>query len=95
MTNRSLDDIRVSVLDRMERGERLMRLALWGAALLEALMFVAAFRLVDWDNRLHLLLFLFFTFSYFIVVLGLLALAGHVSRSVGRVIAAFEASRPA
>ena len=92
MTDRTLDDIRHSVLDRMERGERVMRLSLFGAATLEALMFATAFLLVDWDNRLHLLLFLFFLFSYFIVVLGLLALAGHVTRSVARVIAAIEAS---
>lgn len=92
MTDRTLDDVRHSVLDRMERGERVMRLSLFGSMALEALMFVAAFRLVDWDNRLHLLIFLFSVFSYFIVVLGLLALAGHVSRSAARVIAAIEAS---
>ena len=92
MTDRTLDDIRHSVLDRMERGERVMRLSLFGAAALEALMFVVAFRLVDWDNRLHLLIFLFSVFTYFIVILGLVALAGHVSRSAARVIAAIEAS---
>jgi len=91
MTDRTLDDIRHNVLDRMERGERVLRLSLLGAAALEALMFVVAFRLIDWDNRLHLLIFIFSLFSYFIVVLGLLALGGHVSRSVARVITAIEA----
>ena len=91
MPSPSLDDVRRSVLDRMERGERAMRLSIVAAALLEALMFVAAFRLIDWQDRTHRLIFVLSVFTYFIIALGLMALGGHVTRTAGRILAALEA----
>jgi hypothetical protein len=85
-----LDDIRQSVLDRMERGERLVKWSIIGAAAVEALLLVVAILLVDWHDRLHKLLFMFFVLSYSIVALGLLALAGHISRGFGNLLAAIE-----
>ena len=91
MMDSELDNVRLGILDRMERDDRLVRYSIIGAALLELLLFVAAFRLMDMQDRLHRLLFVFFTLSYSIVVLGLIAVAAHVSRTVGRVLAAIEA----
>ena len=85
-----LDRVREHVLDRMERSERVTKLAIFGAALLEVLLFAVAFRLVDWRDPLHKLLFVFSVLSYTILALGLIALGGHVSRSVARVLAALE-----
>lgn len=85
-----LDRIRERVLDRMERGERVTKLAILGAAALELLLFVLAFRLVDWRDPVQKLLFVFSVLSYTILALGLIAVGGHVSRSVARVLAALE-----
>ena len=95
MIDSELDNVRLGILDRMERDERLVRYAIIGAALLELLLFVAAFRMLDLQDRLHKILFVFFVLSYSIVALGLVALAGHVSRSVGRVLAAIEGAAAA
>ena len=88
MTQRTLEDIQASVLDRMERADKLIRAAIIGAALLEAGLFAIAIYLVDWDDPTQRLLFIFSVLSYTIIAMGLLALAGHVTRSVGRVLAA-------
>ena len=92
MTNERLDTIRTSVLTRMERAERNMRLGIYGAALTELLLFVVAFRLVDMSNRLERLVFVLSILSYTIIVLGLVALGAHVTRTVGRLLAAVDVS---
>lgn len=86
----SLDHIRADVLDRMERGERAVRFGMFGAAIAELLLFVAAFRLVTWSDPLHRLVFVLAVLGYTIVVLGLFALGGHVTRVAARVVAALE-----
>ena len=88
---RRLDDARQSVLDRMEAGRRMVRLGTGAAALLEAAMLVACIMLVDWHDRTQFLLFLIFVLSYFILILGMIALAGHVSTATARILAALEA----
>jgi hypothetical protein len=90
-----LDTIRHSVLDRMERAERHVRLAIFGAALSELALFAGAFVMVNWDNHLERLMFVFAVLSYTIIALGLVALGAHVSRSVGRVLAAIDTAKPA
>ena len=90
MTSNRLDTIRVGVLDRMERAQRNMRLGILGAAITELALFVVAFTMIDWSDRLERLLFIFSVLGYTIVVLGLVALAAHVTRSVGRVITALH-----
>jgi len=86
----SLDQIRADVLDRMERGERAVRFGMFGAALAELLLFVAAFRLVTWSDPLHRLVFVLAVLGYTIVVLGLFALGGHVTRVAARIVAALD-----
>ncbi|HEU4561873.1 MAG TPA: hypothetical protein VFS20_28870 [Longimicrobium sp.] len=86
----NLDAVRGSVLTRMERAERLTRMAIYAAGAVELALFAVAIYLVDWDNRLERLLFIFSVLSYTIIALGLLALGGHVTRSVGRVLAAMD-----
>jgi hypothetical protein len=90
MTKRTLEEIQAGVLDRMERADRLVRATIIGAALLEAGLFAVAIYLVDWKDPTQRLLFIFSVLSYTIVALGLVALGGHVTRSVGRVLAALE-----
>ena len=90
MSTRSLDDVRQSVLDRVERGERATKAGIFGAAIIEAIMLALAIVLIDWKDPVQRLLFIFFVLSYSIVVLGLFALGGHVTRTVGRLLAAID-----
>jgi hypothetical protein len=88
--NDRLDEARGRVLDRMESGQRLINVAIGAAGMLEIAMLAGCIFLVDWGDRTQVLLFLIFILSYFILVLGMLALAGHVSRSTGRLLAVLE-----
>ena len=94
MTADRLDTIRESVLTRMERAERGVRLAIIGAAIAELALFALAFLMVNWDDHLERLLFLLAVLSYTIIALGLVALGAHVTRSVSRVLAAMTDPEP-
>jgi hypothetical protein len=85
-----LDTIREGVLDRMETGQRLVRFGAGAAAVLELAMLVACILLVDWTDRTQMLLFVIFILSYFIIMLGMLMLAGHVTSAAARILAALE-----
>lgn len=86
-----LDTIREGVLDRMETGQKLVRFGLGAAAFLELAMLAACILLVDWGDRTQVLLFAIFILSYFIIMLGMVSLAGHVTSATGRILAALEA----
>lgn len=86
----SLDGARERVLDRMEVGRRLTNFVTGAAALLEGALLIACILLVDWSDRTQILLFVIFILSYFILVLGMVALAGHVTSSTGRILAALD-----
>jgi hypothetical protein len=86
-----LDTIREGVLAQMERAERNVRLGILGAALVELALFAVALVMVDLHNRVERLVFVMSVFGYTIVALGLVALGAHVTRTVGRVIAAIDA----
>ena len=90
MTAPELDTVRQTVLDRMERSDRLMRYALILAALVEVVLLFTALRLLDWHDRVDRLLLVLFLLNYMVLSLGLIALAGHVSRSIGRVLLAMD-----
>ena len=90
MSAKDLDSIRHSVLDRMERGDRLVKGAITGAAVVEGLLLAAAIFIADWNNPLHRLVFILAILTYSVIACGLVALAGHISRSVGRVLIALE-----
>jgi hypothetical protein len=85
-----LDEIRESVLDRMERAERNVRYAIIGAAIAEMALFVAAFALIDWHNHTEKVIFVCSVLSYTTIALGLIALGAHVSRSAARILGAMD-----
>jgi len=85
-----LDKARGRVLDSMEAGRRMVSYGTGAAALLEVAMLVACIMLVDWGDRTQVLLFVIFILSYFILVLGMLALAGHVTSATARILAALD-----
>ena len=88
--NDDLDVIRQGVLDRIERHERNMHLAIIGAFVLEAVLGTIVFRLVDWSDRTQMIVVLTAVLTYTIILLGLVALGAHISRAVARVLLAIE-----
>jgi len=85
-----LDKARGRVLDSLEAGRRMVTYGTGAAALLEVAMLVACIVLVDWGDRTQVLLFVIFILSYFIIVLGMLALAGHVTSATARILAVLD-----
>src|SRR5688500_17417337 len=85
-----LDEMREGVLDRMETGRRVVQYLTLAAALLEAAMLAACIMLVDWSDRTQVLLFLIFILRYFIIMLGMVALAAHVTSATGRILAVLD-----
>ena len=94
MTTRSPDSIRASVLDQMERHDRLVRVAILGAAAIEALLLGLVLWLADLKDRTHLLILVTSILGYTIVALGLLALGAHVSRAMSGLAAALDDRSP-
>ena len=90
MTADRLDSIRHGVLARMERAERNMKLAIYGAAFMELLLFALVLLMFDLRDRVERLVFVTAVLSYTILVLGLVALGAHVTRPVGRIVALLE-----
>jgi len=90
MPAKDLDNIRLSVLDRMERGDRLVKGAIIGAAVVEGLLLAVALFIADFSNPLHRLVFILSILTYSVIACGLIALGGHISRSTGRVLVALE-----
>jgi hypothetical protein len=88
------EDVVAGVLDRMERHERMMKLAILGAAGVEGLLLVVALLIVDWADSTHVLLFVLSILGYTIIALGLAALGAHVSRVGARVVAALDDRAP-
>ena len=88
----NLDEIREGVLNRMERQAQVFRLAIFAAATAEMLMLAIALWLMDWDNRTHLLILVLSVLGYTVVVLGLVGLGAHVSRTARRMIAVLEST---
>ena len=91
MTAKELDGIRQGVLARMERGERLVKIGIIGAVMVETGLLLFALLYMDWRDRDQVQLFIFAVMGYTIIVLGMVALAGHITRSIGRVLAALDA----
>ena len=84
------EEIRRRVLDRMERSETLIKLAIIAAALVEALCLVLLIVLVDFKNPDHLVVLVAAVLVYVTLGLGLVALGGHVTRSTLRILKAIE-----
>jgi hypothetical protein len=90
MRNERLETIRTSVLSQMERAERLMRLGIMGAAVLEMTLIAIVVLMFDLKDRVQLLIFITSMLSYSIVVLGLFALGAHVTRTAGRIVSLLD-----
>lgn len=82
------DEIRRTTLDKIEKLERGYRIAFMGAAAMEGLFFIAFLSLMNFRDRMHLLLFIGVIATYSIIALGLIALGALSNRNTQRVIQA-------
>lgn len=85
-----LDEIRAAALARIDRSERNLKLAIYGAFFVEAAFIVSFLLAADLSNRIHLLLLISTVSCYSIVVLGMVALGAYINRAVLRVLKAVE-----
>jgi hypothetical protein len=95
MSGSNLDRVRGAALDRIERSERNIKVAIGAAAVLEAGFLFTFVFLADLSNRLHVLLLLATFAIYSILAFGLIALGAHVNRCTERVLKAIEWSQAA
>jgi hypothetical protein len=86
----NIDLVRRTALDRIEKGERAVKLAILAGGMLEAAFLVGFLLLADLSIRLHLLLLLSTVATYGLVWLGIVALGAHVNRCTGRVLQAID-----
>jgi hypothetical protein len=93
MNQERLDKARGKVLDQMEAGRKTMNLGFAVASLMELALLAACVMLVDWGDKTQVMLLVIFILSYGMLAMGLVILAGHVTRSTGRVLAVLEAQR--
>ncbi|HEX8845216.1 MAG TPA: hypothetical protein VF791_11260 [Pyrinomonadaceae bacterium] len=87
---RKINEIRGSVLDRIERSERHYRMAFIGAAIVEAIFLASFLFLADLSNRTHVLLLISTIAVYTLLALALMALGNYINRSTLRVLKAIE-----
>ena len=93
MNQARLDKAREGVLDQMEAGQRHMNIGFAIFAVLELALLISCAFLVDWGDGTQVMLLVIFVLSYLMLANGFFILAGHVTRSTGRILAVLEAQR--
>jgi hypothetical protein len=93
MNQERLDKARGKVLDQMEAGRKQVKLGFAMFTVLELSLLIACALLVDWGNGTQVLLLVIFVISYLMLANGFFILAGHVTKSTGRILAVLEAER--
>lgn len=79
-----------AALAQAERRDRWGRVALYGAALVEALLLGAALMVMDFDDRTHLLVFIMAMLAYTTLALGLAALGAWNAAANARLLDAIQ-----
>lgn len=85
-----LDEIRAQALSRADAVERQYRFAFFGGVALEGVLLMLFLFVADLSNRTHVLILLGSVMSYSLVILGLVALGAHVSRTALRILQAID-----
>jgi len=86
----NLDRVRGETLDRIERSEHKVKLAILAAALVEVVLMGGFLRIADFGNPLHVLLLIATVAIYAILGLGLIALGAHANRNTRILLKAIE-----
>ncbi len=79
-----------AVLDAADRRDRMSRMALYAAALLELVLLAAALMVMDFDNDTHLLILIIGILVYSTLGLGLAALGSRAAAADARLLHAIQ-----
>lgn len=90
MESNKLAEIRAEALGRIARSERWFKVAFFGGAIFELAFLAALLLTADLSSRLDRLVVIGAVGSYSLVLLGLVAVAAYLNRSVLRVLQAIE-----
>ena len=82
-----------TALDRLERANRRVSMLVIAAAVVEFALLALVLVTIDFDDRLHRLVFLLAMMTYLTLALGLVAVGAHVSRVGERLLNALELLR--
>ena len=90
MTRSEPSPLILNALDEADRRDRMARVALLGAALVEALLLGTALLVMDFDDRTHLLVFVLSVLGYTTLALGLVVIGARSSAANARLLHAIQ-----
>ncbi|HQR35158.1 MAG TPA: hypothetical protein PLK30_20640 [Blastocatellia bacterium] len=90
MAENRLNEIRGKALDRVEKSERNLKLGVICFAILDTAFFVAFLLVMDFSNKLHLLIFMASGGFYMLLLIGLIVLGLLVRRDTQLVLRAID-----
>ncbi len=90
MANNRLDEIRGKALDRVEKSERHLKLGIISFAVLDTAFFIVFLMVMDFSNKLHLLIFMASGGFYLLLLIGLIVLGLLVRRDTQLVLRAID-----
>lgn len=90
MAENHLNEIRGKALDRVEKSERNLKLGVISFAILDTAFFIVFLLLMDFSNKLHVLIFVASGGFYLLLLLGLIVLGLQVKRDTQLVLRAID-----
>ncbi|MGH9800058.1 MAG: hypothetical protein ACRD82_06815 [Blastocatellia bacterium] len=90
MSENHLNEIRGKALDRVEKSERNLKLGVIGFAILDTAFFVVFLMVMDFSNKLHVLIFMASGGFYLLLLLGLIVLGLQVKRDTQLLLRAID-----
>ena len=89
-TQSNLDEIRRKALDRVDQAQRRFRYAVAAVAAVEGLLLLTVLTLIDFSDRLQLLVFLCSFLVYTTLLVALFALGAYIVMVEARILKALE-----
>jgi hypothetical protein len=90
MSANNLNEIRGKALDRVERSERNLKLGVISFAILDTAFFIVFLLVMDFSNKLHVLIFMASGGFYMLLLVGLIVLGLQVKRDTQLVLRAID-----
>ena len=93
MTTQAADRARLSALNQYDKAQRNFKLAILGGFVVEAVFLIGMLLLIDLHDRLQLVVFLSAVGSYFVILMGIVALGAWINRKLQGVLRGMEELR--
>lgn len=90
MAANHLNEIRGKALDRVEKSERNLKLGVISFAILDTAFFIVFLLVMDFSNKLHILIFMASGGFYMLLLVGLIVLGLQVKRDTQLVLRAID-----